>query len=61
MEPTDSQTLTSLTNEQIEELVGAVLEEFGPSLHRTQFNGVMLGLFENIAGFETLPYKLAMR
>jgi hypothetical protein len=40
-------------------LLGAVaLEDFGPGLTRTEFNDVILWLFESIAGFETLPSKL---
>jgi hypothetical protein len=34
------------------------MEDFGPGLTRTEFNDVMLWLFESIAGFETLPSKL---
>lgn len=34
-------------------------EDFGPGLTRTEFNDVMLWLFESIAGFETLPSKLS--
>jgi hypothetical protein len=40
-------------------LVSIALEEFGPELTRTQFNDVMLALFEHIAGLETISTKLA--
>jgi hypothetical protein len=34
------------------------LDDFGPGLTRTEFNDVMLWLFESIAGIEALPSKL---
>jgi hypothetical protein len=54
MEPTDSQTLTSLTDEQIERLAAVVLDEFGPSLSRRQFDDVALALFEDVPGSELM-------
>ena len=38
-------------------LVSIALQEFGRALTHTQFNDAMLGLFEHIPGFETLPPK----
>jgi hypothetical protein len=58
MEFTDTQSPHALDDEQIGTLVSVVMEDFGPGLTRTEFNDVMLWLFESIAGFETLPSKL---
>jgi hypothetical protein len=58
MEFTDTQSPHALDDEQIGTLVSVVMEDFGPGLPRTEFNDVMLWLFESIAGFETLPSKL---
>ena len=55
MDSFDTQSLHTLNDEQLAILVSVALEEFGPGLTRTQFNEVMLALFEHIAGFETLP------
>jgi len=58
MEFTDTQSPHALDDEQIGVLISSVMEDFGPGLTRTEFNDVMLWLFESIAGFETLPSKL---
>jgi len=50
----DTQTLNALTDEEMGRLVSIASEEFGRELTRTQFNDVMLALFEHIAGLETL-------
>ena len=42
-------------------LVSIALEEFGQGLNRTQFNEVMLALFENIGSLETLPRMRSQR
>jgi hypothetical protein len=47
----------SLSDDEMGRLVGIAMEEFGPALTRTQFNEVMLALFEHIAGLERLPRK----
>lgn len=57
MDSSDTQSLHALTDKQVSVLVSIALEEFGRGLARTQFNDVILGLFEYIAGFETLPRK----
>ncbi len=58
MELTDNQSPHALDDEQIGVLISLVMEDLGAGLTRTGFNDVMLWLFENIAGFETLPSKL---
>jgi hypothetical protein len=45
MEPTDEHLSLALTDDQIERLAMAVLDEFGPGLSKTQFNDVALGVF----------------
>ncbi len=58
MESTDTQ---SLSDDEMGRLVSIALEEFGPRLNRSQFNEVMLALFEHIAGLESLPKKRSQR
>ena len=47
-----------LTQDQIETLVQIVSQEMGITLSRPEFTEQMLLLFEDIAGFETLPAQL---
>lgn len=47
-----------LTQDQIDTLIQIVREESGDSLTRREFTDAMLRLFEDIAGFETLPAAL---
>lgn len=47
-----------LTQDQLEVLVQMVRDESGDSLSRPEFSNRMLQLFEDIAGFETLPATL---
>jgi hypothetical protein len=54
MEPTDTHPLTSLTDEQIERLAAALLDEFGSGLDRARFNDAALLLLENVPGFELM-------
>jgi hypothetical protein len=61
MDSSDTQSRHALSDEQLMILVSVALEEFGSRLTRTQFNQVMLALFEHIAGFETLPHKRSVR
>jgi len=44
-----------LENDQIDRLVQIVRDESGDHLTRPEFTDMMLKLFEDIAGFETLP------
>jgi hypothetical protein len=46
-----------LTSDQIEMLVRIVREDSGDNVSRSEFDETMLLLFENIAGFETLPER----
>jgi hypothetical protein len=46
-----------LTSDQIETLLRIVREDSGDNVSRSEFNEAMLLLFENIAGFETLPQR----
>ncbi len=55
MDSSENASLHALTDEQIERPAAVVVDEFGPTLARTQFNDVILTLFEDIAGFETVP------
>jgi hypothetical protein len=54
MASSDTQSPHALSDEQIERLAAVVVDEFGPGLTRTQFNDVVLALFEDIAGLEVL-------
>ena len=55
----DTKSCNSLDDDEMSRLVSIVVEEFGPALARTQFNDVMLGLFEHIAGLKTIPTTTA--
>lgn len=59
MDSSDTQSHHSLDDDEMSRLVSIVVEEFGPALARTQFNDVMLALFEHIAGLETIPPTIA--
>ena len=61
MESSDSQPLHRLNDDEMGRLVSIAIDEFWTGLTRTQFNDVMLALFEHIAGLETLPYKRRVR
>ena len=50
-----------LENDQLNMLVKIIREQSGDSLSRADFNDRMLQLFEDIAGFETLPRKASQR
>jgi hypothetical protein len=50
-----------LENDQLNTLVEIIRERSGDTLCRADFNDRMLQLFEDIAGFETLPRKLSQR
>jgi hypothetical protein len=50
-----------LENDQLNMLVEIIREQSGDTLSRTDFTDAMLRLFEDIAGFETLPRKLSQR
>jgi hypothetical protein len=54
MEFTDTQ---ALSDDEMGRLVSIALEEFRRALNRTQFNDVMLRVFEQIPGLETLPRR----
>jgi hypothetical protein len=45
---------TTLTTDQLNELVAIVLETHGSMLRRPEFNDTMLMLFEDIAGLEMM-------
>lgn len=51
----------TLTREKRETLVEIINEVLGPQLEFDQFADAMLALFEDIAGFETIPEKKAKR
>ena len=50
-----------LESDQLNNLVEIIREQSGDTLSRTDFTDAMLRLFEDIAGFETLPRRLAQR
>lgn len=50
-----------LENDQLNTLAQIIREELGDKLSRAEFNDEMLKLFEDIAGFETLPCKISQR
>lgn len=50
-----------LEDDQLNTLVKIIREQSGDALPRANFNNAMLQLFDNIAGFETLPRKLSQR
>ena len=54
MDSTDNESLHGLTDEQIERLAGIVFEDFGPGLSRTQFDDVVLLMFEDVPGFDVM-------
>jgi len=47
--------------DQINSLIEIIREESGDNLSRVDFNDRMLQLFEDIAGFETVPRKLSQQ
>jgi hypothetical protein len=51
----------SLSDDQSYALVQIVRERLGDKLSRSQFDDAILRLFEDIAGFETLPSKVSQR
>jgi hypothetical protein len=55
MEPLNDQSLHALSPTQIQMLVQIVRDASGNQLMRPAFNEVVLALFDDIAGFETLP------
>lgn len=50
-----------LEADQLNSLIQIIREQSGDTLSRAEFNDRMLQLFEDIAGFETLPGKLTQR
>ena len=61
MDSSDTQSRHRLNDDEMGRLVMIALDEFGAGLTRTQFNDVMLALFEHIAGLETLSHKRCVR
>ena len=50
-----------LENDQLNTLVEIIRDRSGDKLSRADFTDAMLQLFEDIAGFETLPRKVSRR
>ena len=50
-----------IDNDQMDGLVQIIREESGDKLSRAEFTDAVLRLFEDIAGFETLPRKVSRR
>jgi len=59
MESFDSQSPHTLSDDELSRLVVIVVDQFGMGLTRKEFNDVVLALFENIAGLETIPVTTA--
>jgi hypothetical protein len=57
MEFTDTQSSPALTADQIERLLAVIIDEFGSGVTQSHFNDAVLRLFEDIAGFETMPLR----
>ena len=51
----------TLTTEQKQTLVEIINEKFGSHLEFDEFADAMCGLFEDIAGFETIPESKSHR
>ena len=51
----------TLTTEQRKSLIDIINEKFGSHLEFEESADAMFGLFENIAGFETIPQQTANR
>ena len=49
----------TLTAEQKQQLVEILIEEFGEGLEFDDFTDALLGLLDNIAGFETAPQSVS--
>lgn len=47
--------MQSLTTEQKESLVEIIKEEFGVEMALDEFTDILLGMLEDVAGFETSP------
>jgi hypothetical protein len=45
--------MNTLTTEQKQQLVEIITEEFGAGLSQTEFTETLLGLLEDVPGFET--------
>ena len=45
--------MKSLTNEQKHQLVEIISEEFGTEMNNAEFTDVLLGLLEDMPGYET--------
>lgn len=48
-------TMHTLTADQKQQLVEILVEEFGESMEFNDFTDALLGLLDDIAGFETAP------
>lgn len=53
--------MQTLTAEEKKNLVGIVIEDFGLELTFDDFSDAVLGLFEDIPGFETISPSKAFR
>ena len=50
-----------IASDLMERLVQIIREQSGDMLSRAEFTDAMLQMFEDIAGFETLPRKVSQR
>jgi hypothetical protein len=53
--------IQSLSDDEMGRLVAIAVDEFGRRLDRTQFNEVMLALFDQIAGLENLSRQRSLQ
>lgn len=49
--------MQSLTTEQKQELINIIAEDFGNELDIDEFTDALLGLLEDVAGFETAKQR----
>ncbi len=61
MDSSDHRSFAVLNDDELDGLVEVVIKQFGSTLDRAQFADVVLTLFEDIAGLETITTKQANR
>lgn len=49
--------MKSLTTEQKQQLVDIIIEDFGNEMMQDEFSDVLLGLLEDVPGFETTTQR----
>ena len=57
MDSTDDRTTDGLNDDELERLIDVVIEQFGSTLDRRQFDEVVMALFDDLAGLESITTK----